>query len=105
MSSEMVVIPPELEPENMPPGPVDAHPEELIEDYDSGGEEKVTDGVILIKGYSCFIPEHQKFTLHSDDTLLCSSFSLLSCHFVWRAGDISCCWPYIIGDPQTFKLS
>jgi hypothetical protein len=50
MSSEMVVIPPELEPENMPPGPVDAHPEELIEDYDSGGEEKVTDDVILIKG-------------------------------------------------------
>ncbi|KAH9536794.1 hypothetical protein CY35_16G018300 [Sphagnum magellanicum] len=43
MSSEMVVIPPGLEPENVPAGPVGAHPEDLIEDYDSGGEEKAKD--------------------------------------------------------------
>jgi hypothetical protein len=50
MSSEMVVIPPGLEQENVPAGPVGAHPEDLTEDYDSGGEEKVTDDIILIKG-------------------------------------------------------
>jgi hypothetical protein len=43
MSSEMVVIPPGLEQENVPAGPVGAHPEDLTEDYDSGGEEKAKD--------------------------------------------------------------